>query len=251
MKYDKTDIHLRYDEARKLPDDTIALWLDTLSKHVSTEIIRTIVDLGCGTGRFLNALTDHFSATVHGVDPSIKMITKAKETVTTTRMTFAQSTAESLCFADDSVDLVFLSQICHHFQNKDKAISEIKRILKTNGFLCIRNSTVENLDTCLYLKFFPRAYKDDHKLLPSRKEIENLLHGHELEIIGHSVIRQKLAENLKECFEKTKLRGMTDLALLPDNEFNEGLKEFALYCRENDSGNPVFEDMDLFVCKKL
>lgn len=251
MKYDNTDIHLRYNESRKLPHDTIVLWLNSISAYVSTESIKTIVDLGCGTGRFLGALSNYFPGIVYGVDPSIKMLTKAKETVTSTNVTFAQCSAEYLCFADNSVDLVFLSQVYHHFHNTETAISEIKRILRIDGFVCIRNSTTENLDSCLYIRFFPRAYKDDHELLPTREEIKNLIQGHDLDIIGHHVIHQKFAENCHEYFSKIKLRGLTDLALLPDDEFNGGLKELELYCRENDSGGPVFEEMDLFICKKL
>lgn len=251
MKYDNTDIHLRYNEARKLPDDTITLWLDNILKYVSPETIKTIVDLGCGTGRFLNTLIDHFSATIYGLDPSVKMVSKAKEDINTLRVMFIQSTAEYLCFADDSVDLVFLSQTYHHFQDKNKVISEINRVLRKNAFLCIRNSTIENLDTCLYLKFFPGAYKDNHTLLPSRQEIKNLLRGHDLAMVGHSVIHYKVANNLEGCYEKTKLRAVTDLIVLPDDEFNEGIKKFEKYCEESESREPVFEEMDLFICKKL
>lgn len=250
MKYDNTDIHLCYDKSRRLPEETIALWLDSILKYVPKAIIKTIVDLGCGTGRFVSALYDYFPSIIYGIDPSNKMITKAQESIAATRVIFAQSSAEDLCIIDNSVDLAFLSQVYHHFQDKKKAISEIKRILKTDRYLCIRNSTIENLDTCLYLKFFPGVYEEDHKLLSSRDEIGNLLQGHNFSIVGHSVIRQKFARNYTEYFEKIKLRGMTDLALLPDEVFNNGLEKLEFYCKGNDSGDPVYEEMDLFVCKK-
>jgi ubiquinone/menaquinone biosynthesis C-methylase UbiE len=250
MKYDNTDIHLRYDKARKLPDDTIVLWFDAIIKHVSIENIKTIIDLGCGTGRFIHALMERFSATVYGLDPSVKMLTKAKADIATSRVIFIQSTAEYLCFANDSVDLIFLSQTYHHFQDKDKAISETRRVLRRGGFFCIRNSTIENLDSCLYLKFFPRAYKDNHKLLPSRMDMTSLLNAHKLIIVNHDIINYKVADSDEICYEKTKLRAVTDLALLSDDEFNKGLKRFETYCRENDSVKPVYEEMDLFVCKK-
>ncbi len=250
MKYDNTDIHLCYDESRKLPDETKALWLDSISKYVRIKSIKRIIDIGCGTGRFLSVLNDCFQGVIYAVDPSIKMITTAKESITTKRVTFVQCTAENLCLIDNSFDLAFLSQVYHHFQDKNKAILEIKRILRIDGFLCIRNSTVENLDSCLYLKFFPGVYEKDQKLLSSRDEMKNLLQSNDLEIVRHEVMHQKFAENYQQYFAKIKLRGLTDLALLSDNEFNQGLKKLELYCTENDSGETVFEEMDLFICRK-
>ena len=250
MKYDCTDIHLRYDQGRKLPEDTITLWMDSIVKYVPTTNIDTIVDLGCGTGRFLTALTERFSVMVHGIDPSIKMLTKAQESVAAPMITFTQSSAENLCLGNETVDLIFLSQTYHHFQDRIGALSEIRRVLKTDGFLCIRNSTIENLDTCFYLKFFPRAYKDDHSLLSSRIKMKKLLRESDYYIVNHDVIKQKFAENLMECYHKIECRGGSDLEQLPDREFEDGLRALKLYCMDNDSGEPVVEEMDFFICKK-
>jgi ubiquinone/menaquinone biosynthesis C-methylase UbiE len=250
MKYDATDIHLRYDQGRKLPEETIALWLDSLFKFVPADNIQTLVDLGCGTGRFLNALSRRFSVIVHGVDPSIKMLTKARGTVASPMLTFTQSSAENLCLGDETVDLVFLSQTYHHFQNKIRALSEIRRVVKTGGFLCIRNSTIENLDTCFYLKFFPRAYEDDHDLLSSRDDMTKILHDSHFDIIKNAIIRQKFAENMKDYYQKIACRSVSDLEQLPDSEFEEGLKALRSYCMKNDAGEPVVEEMDLFICRK-
>jgi ubiquinone/menaquinone biosynthesis C-methylase UbiE len=251
MKYDSTDIHLRYNNARKLPDDTMTLWMDKILKHIPINGMKTIIDLGCGTGRFLNVLTAYSQGTILGLDPSSKMISKAKKTLNRSKGSLIQTTAEYICLDNDSVDLVFLSQTYHHFKDKNMAILEIRRILRKNGFFCIRNSVIENLDTCLYLKFFPTAYKDDHLLLPSRNEVKNSIMEHNFKIVSHSVVNYKVADDLKGCYEKSRLRGTTDLALLPDNKFYKGLKEFELYCKENESKEPVFEEMDLFICKKI
>ena len=39
--------------------------------------IRRILDLRCGTGRFTNALAEHFGAEVIGLDPSVRMLEQA------------------------------------------------------------------------------------------------------------------------------------------------------------------------------
>ncbi len=78
----------------------------------------------------------------------------------------------------------------------------------------------------------------------------NLMDGHGFKEIAQETINYKLTNNLKECYERTKLRAVTDLAQLPDDEFHEGLRKFESYCEKNDSNAPVYEDMDLFIYKK-
>jgi len=250
MKYDNTDVHLHYDEARKISKDRMALWLRTISKYLSEKDLRTIIDLGCGTGRFLKALAVHFSAEVYGLDPSWKMLTAAQKIPCSAMTTLIQCAAEYTPLVDNFADLVFISQSYHHFENKDKAFSEIKRILKSTGFLCIRNSTRECLGTYLHLRFFPQALKSDHELLPSRDEVMSQLQDYGFEFKGHEIVNQKFAENVKEYLKKIKLRTDSDIAALPDSEFYEGLAKLEAYCKENDSDKPIFEDMDLFVFKK-
>jgi ubiquinone/menaquinone biosynthesis C-methylase UbiE len=64
----------RYDAARDLPAQTKALWLDAIKSSISTQNIRKILDLGCGTGRFTVALAEAFGCPVAGIDPSEAML---------------------------------------------------------------------------------------------------------------------------------------------------------------------------------
>ena len=71
MDYDKSDIATIYDEARALTPDRLQQWRRVLSMHVDQRAISTVVDLGCGTGRFTDLLATHFEgAEVIGIDPS-------------------------------------------------------------------------------------------------------------------------------------------------------------------------------------
>lgn len=95
--------------------------------------VDTVVDLGCGTGFFTNALLERFpTAQVCGVDIAKGMLDFAKTQ-------FAQSAhwvcadAESLPLRDDSIDLIFSNLAIQWCEHIDQLLSEIKRALKPGG----------------------------------------------------------------------------------------------------------------------
>lgn len=251
MKYDKTDIPSRYAQARKLPEETTKLWLETISKYTPQNSIETIIDLGCGIGRFSKALADHFSAQVYGIDPSWKMMIEAKGVTPSTKVTFLQGSAEYIPLTDGLADLIFLSQVYHHIEDKKRVFSEIKRVLKTDKFLCIRTSTIENLNTILYLQFFPRVLKKDMEFLPLRNNIIDTVHSSGFKLKGHEIVRQKFANNLEEYYEKIKLRGLSDLVSITDEEFYDGLAKLKTYCKKQNTETDVIEELDFFIYTKV
>jgi ubiquinone/menaquinone biosynthesis C-methylase UbiE len=247
LNYDQSDIHLSYDKARSLPDKTVRLWLETIARYVPRESTKTIIDIGCGTGRFTEVLSNHFSARVLGIDPSLNMLVTARQITSSPLVEFIRGAAESIPLVESEVDLVFLSMVYHHIQDKDKAAAEFNRILKRGGFLCIRTSTLEALNSYPWLQFFPGAREIEVSRIPSRDSLITTLESRGFQISGHSVVQQLFAENPDEYLEKIKLRGLSTLRAISDDEFQEGLVRFEKYCREREAGDVVLEDIDLFV----
>ena len=71
MDYDSTDIPAGYDRGRDHGPEFLQLWMDLVASRVGKQRLNTILDLGCGTGRFSEALAAHFDAEVVGLDPPI------------------------------------------------------------------------------------------------------------------------------------------------------------------------------------
>ena len=112
------------------------------------------LDLGCGSGRFSLGLRERFDARIIGIDPSPKMLSRAP---LRKGLSYIQAAAEALPLADRSVDVVFMSMVWQHLRDRQLAGSQIARVLRIGGSLCIRTSTLETLDSSLYLCFFPTA----------------------------------------------------------------------------------------------
>ncbi|MGD9201394.1 MAG: methyltransferase [Chitinispirillia bacterium] len=50
-----------YNKSRQIPESTMDQWMDFLIASVPKREINTILDLGCGTGRFSYALSKRYS----------------------------------------------------------------------------------------------------------------------------------------------------------------------------------------------
>lgn len=115
MDYDLTDIPAAYDRGRSHGPEALGLWMNALSVHVRGKASARILDLGCGTGRFSEALAVHFDADVLGIDPSMKMLDRAREKRADGRVHYGRGRAEAIPVACQSVDMIFMSMSFHHF----------------------------------------------------------------------------------------------------------------------------------------
>ena len=122
-----------------------------------------------GTGRFTQLLATHFQAGVIGIDPSRKMIERARQKPIAGNVQFRRASAEALPLEDRSVDLVFLSQVYHHLTDPAAVARECSRVLRRRRHVCIRNTTRE--DDFVYRHFFPLQELIDREL-PAREDIE-------------------------------------------------------------------------------
>jgi len=87
-----------------------------------------ILALGCGTGAeldFLSKLGD-----VTGMDYSLEAVSFCKKS----SHNVIQGNAENLSFPNESFDLVVAFDVLEHIKDDKKAMSEIHRVLKKNGF---------------------------------------------------------------------------------------------------------------------
>ena len=95
---------------------------------------KTVLDLATGTGviaKHLARYADHIEAT----DASQEMIEQAKQGVKSTKLYFSVQDMFQLPYADQSFDVVIVVNALHIVPEPEKALSEIRRVLKDDGVL--------------------------------------------------------------------------------------------------------------------
>ncbi|MGE0719287.1 MAG: class I SAM-dependent methyltransferase [Alphaproteobacteria bacterium] len=127
-----------------------------------------LLDLGCGTGRFLAQVKDNWPRlSVTGVDLSAPYLAAARRTLADRRaVLLAQAAAERLPLPDRSVDVVTCVYLLHELPPgiRRRVAAEIGRVLRPGGRLILVDSlqTGDRPDYDGLLERFPAAFHEPY-----------------------------------------------------------------------------------------
>ncbi len=91
--------------------------------------------MGCGGGRYSNALRLLKAKKVTGVDYSDTGISTAKKNYKFKNISFKKQNVLKLNFKRDTFDIVFSNGVLHHTSDFKKGIKELHRICKPGGYI--------------------------------------------------------------------------------------------------------------------
>ena len=131
--YARSSVHVR--------DDSLDIIQRMASQFVSRQC-HWAADLGTGAGFTAFAMAD-YSHRVVATDPTRAMLEQARRLGRErglTNLALTQNVAEALPFADSSLDLVTSRVAGHHFADLDRALDEVRRVLKVGGALLMADS---------------------------------------------------------------------------------------------------------------
>ncbi len=146
-----TDIRVRQDEWK---------WLN---QHLPKGKI-DILDIGCGNGALLNALSDQIGSGV-GVDESASILEQArKRNADKANVRFEKISGPVLPFPDHSFDVV-ISLMSFRYLDWDPLLHEIKRVTRPGGKFLIVDMVTVPVGT----REYPRLLKDKLRTMKSQK----------------------------------------------------------------------------------
>ncbi len=246
MNYDLTEIPAGYDRSRDHGPEFLELWMHALEPHLLGLDVGRILDLGCGTGRFSEALAIYFSAEVVGIDPSVKMLERALEKQHPERVQYQLGSAEAISLPPTSVDVIFISMSFHHFVDRASAARGCRRVLRDQGIVCVRTGTREQIQSYPYVPFFPSTPPKLVEVLPDHAEVREPFEAAGFCLSASEVITQTIAPSWSAYTDKLSAGGDSVLATLSRQEFESGLAALRRH-GVAAANQTVVEPIDLFV----
>ena len=95
---------------------------------------KTVLELATGTGLIAKSIVNA-AAHVEATDASVEMIAEAKRDNQSAKLHFSVQDMFRLPYADKSFDAVIVSNALHIVPQPEKALAEIRRVLKDDGVL--------------------------------------------------------------------------------------------------------------------
>ena len=106
-------------------------FLNFIDKNIEGKLL----EIGCGIGKTTQFLAErHKNLTITAIDYDKGQIDIANKNKKYIKIKFIQTDATQLEFKPSSFDYVIETNVFHHIKNYAKAIKEVKRVLKKNGY---------------------------------------------------------------------------------------------------------------------
>ena len=146
------------------------LWRNTLVKWMNKDAPKLVLDIATGTGDLAIAVQKGTGAEVVGLDLSQQMlnvgIDKIKKLNLNQKISMQKGDAENLPFEDNKFDAVSVAFGVRNFENLEKGLAELRRVVKENSSVYILEfSKVEGFLAPFYMFYFKNILPQIGKLV--------------------------------------------------------------------------------------
>lgn len=189
-----------------------------------------VLEVGCGTGNYVNSLAALNSAQCSGLDPSSKMLDVARRK--NTPVAWVQGSAEALPFPNGSYDFVYSVDILHHVQDRGAFFREAFRVLAGGGWFVTATDSERTIRQRALFRYFPEAIEPEVARYPQSGEIPQLLSSTGFRELQDETIELGYVLSDSAPFER---KVFSFLFLISDESFNKGLA----YLRQDLQAGPI------------
>jgi SAM-dependent methyltransferase len=162
--------------------------VEAIVRAIQEHAYRDVLEVGCGSGNYLEAIGALSGVRIAGIDPSSAMLDQLA-----TRLPSAETrigAGESIPYPDASFDLVYSVDVIHHVTDREACFREALRVLRPGGRIVTVTDSGSDLERRVPLtSHFPETLEHERRRYPA---IETL--GEEMTSAGFRDLRQDAVE---------------------------------------------------------
>jgi SAM-dependent methyltransferase len=178
-----------------------------------------MLEVGCGTGRFLAALAGRAKA--WGLDPSPEMLEVARRRAHGAGLKLGR--AEELPFKDGWFERAAMWLVVH-LLDRPRAYAELHRVLVPDGRLVIATFDPTYFDDFWLNRYFPSMEAADRARFPTAEDFETELAAAGFEPPGLLRLSQRGRLPRDEALERIRGKHIGTFDLISDKEYADGLE---------------------------
>lgn len=200
-----------------------------------------LLDLGCGTGFFTIPLARKLGCVVVGADRSAEMLSIAKRKSGSNMVRWEQEEATSLSYRSGEFDVVFMSNLLHHFDNPSDVLRQCMRVLSPGGILLNHYGALEDIINDPEHRFFPETVAIDVKRTPTQKQVETWFRQVSLRNISTNSATYKICNSASERIESVENKYISVLHMITPGGFSKGLQLLKEHAASNTCDQSLLE----------
>jgi SAM-dependent methyltransferase len=178
-----------------------------------------VLEVGCGTGRFLAALAGRAKA--WGLDPSPEMLEVARRRAHGAGLKLG--TAEELPFKDGWFERAMMWLVIH-LVDRPRAYAELRRVLVPGGRLAVATFDPTYFDDFWLNHYFPSMEAVDRVRFPTAEDFESELADAGFEPPRLIRLSQRGRLSRREALERIRGKHIGTFDLIGDEEYAAGLE---------------------------